>query len=48
MKQQTPIKAGTLTGVESITAEAVMRLAMSLSGNTAVNSRSFRRDLPQL
>jgi hypothetical protein len=46
MKQQTPIKAGTLTGVETIAAEAAMSLATSLSGKSAVISRRNHSDVP--
>jgi hypothetical protein len=48
MKQITPITVEAVTGVESIAAEAAMRLATSLSGKSAVNSRRFHSDLPFL
>jgi hypothetical protein len=46
--KKTPIAAGTVTGVESNTAEAAMDPATPVSGISAVDLKEIHSDLSQL
>jgi hypothetical protein len=46
--RKSPDSVSAESGLETIAAEAAMSLATSLSGKSAVNSRRFHSDLPQL